>query len=183
MDGGFIMYKRNGYIMLYIPSHPRAGKDGMVYEHIIKAEEYLGRPLKKEEVVHHEDRCRSNNSKENLYVFKTQEDHSRYHKSNIKEVLLSGAYYSPKIEKECKNCNKVFNPNKNDVSYCSTACSYEASRVTIRPEKEELYKLLHNNSFSNLARQLGVSDNAIRKWCKAYNIPANAGYYKRNTAQ
>jgi hypothetical protein len=33
-----------------------------------------------------------------------------------------------------------------------------------------LTDLLRENSFSALGRKYGVSDNAIRKWCKYYGI-------------
>ena len=62
----------NNYIDLYIPSHHRARSSGNVHEHIVKAEEYMGRQLKSEEVVHHEDFNKTNNSKDNLFVFTSQ---------------------------------------------------------------------------------------------------------------
>lgn len=44
-------------------------------------------------------------------------------------------------------------------------------RRTERPGKEELSKLLQENSFNAIGRVYGVSDNAIRRWCKAYGLP------------
>ena len=43
-------------------------------------------------------------------------------------------------------------------------------RKVIRPSKEELEKLVWQKSTSQLARDFGVSDNAIGKWCKLYEI-------------
>lgn len=45
------------------------------------------------------------------------------------------------------------------------------ARKVIRPEKDELEELVKTNSFVGLGRKFGVSDNAIRKWCRAYGIP------------
>jgi len=34
-----------------------------------------------------------------------------------------------------------------------------------------LESLRRTKSFSGTAREFGVSDNAVRKWCKKYNLP------------
>ena len=41
-----------------------------------------------------------------------------------------------------------------------------------RPSKEELLKLIKATSFTEIGRMYGVTDNAIRKWCKKYEIPS-----------
>lgn len=40
-----------------------------------------------------------------------------------------------------------------------------------RPSKEELSELTKNKSFAAIAREYGVSDKAIVKWCKTYGLP------------
>jgi hypothetical protein len=49
------------------------------HEHRTVAENKLGRPLEKGEVVHHEDEDRQNNDPRNLIVFRTQAEHALYH--------------------------------------------------------------------------------------------------------
>ncbi len=51
------------------------------HTHRIVAEEKLGRPLRKGEVVHHEDEQKRNNKPENLKVFQSQAEHARHHKN------------------------------------------------------------------------------------------------------
>lgn len=58
------------------------------HTHRIVAEQMLGRPLKKGEVVHHIDGNKRNNDPSNLMVFKTQADHARWHATH-KEVMTS----------------------------------------------------------------------------------------------
>ena len=49
------------------------------HEHRAVAEEVLGRPLGKNEVVHHEDLDKRNNDPSNLFVFPTASWHTRHH--------------------------------------------------------------------------------------------------------
>ena len=44
-------------------------------------------------------------------------------------------------------------------------------RKVERPCREDLKGLIRNKSFSEIGRLYNVSDNAIRKWCKRYNLP------------
>jgi hypothetical protein len=71
----------NGYRGLYQPEHPRAHPNGYVYEHIVVAEEMLGRPLTRTEVVHHRDGVTTNNDPANLRVFKSQSEHLMHHRA------------------------------------------------------------------------------------------------------
>lgn len=72
--------ERDGYIWLYAPDHPRAKAQGNQYvqEHILVAEEKLGRPLRPEERVHHNNHDKTDNRPENLIV-KTRGRHVRDH--------------------------------------------------------------------------------------------------------
>lgn len=163
-------YYTNGYKKIYCPSNKKANKDGLVFEHIVVAEEILGRELKEKEVVHHKDTNRSNNSPDNLMVFKTSGDHSRFHKTGI-AIKEGDAYISPKNPKTCIDCGK-------EISYGATRCvdCYKEINKRKKPSKEELNKLIHEKSFVEIGRMYNVSDNAIRKWCKLYGLP----FKKRN---
>lgn len=46
-----------------------------------------------------------------------------------------------------------------------------AQRRVERPSKEVLSRLLQESNFTAIGRIYGVSDNAIRKWCKTYKLP------------
>ena len=50
------------------------------HKHRIVMEEILGRPLLSTEIVHHKDGNKQNNEPDNLYLFSSKAEHSRYHK-------------------------------------------------------------------------------------------------------
>lgn len=57
-------------------------------------------------------------------------------------------------------------------------CRHKARQIVERPSKEKLYEELCESNFSAVGRKYGVSDNAIRKWCKAYGMSTKASDYK-----
>lgn len=75
-----------GYMSIYAPEHPRANAN-YVLEHILVAEQKLGRPLRSGEVVHHLNGVRDDNRPENLEVL-TVGEHSRLHNLRYSEALL-----------------------------------------------------------------------------------------------
>lgn len=50
-------------------------------------------------------------------------------------------------------------------------CNKKLQRKVERPSKEELNQLLKKSNFVAIGRTYGVSDNAVRKWCKYYGLP------------
>lgn len=80
LPGKSHFYKRghtliNGYRMIWMPGHHLAGKLGYVPEHRLVMENHIGRPLKKEEIVHHCNRVRDDNRIENLRLFSDNGEH------------------------------------------------------------------------------------------------------------
>lgn len=76
----------------------------------------------------------------------------------------------------CQKCGVICNSSN---KFCSAVC-YQTdrkgkekpnTRKVLRPSKEILEQEILTHSFLALGRKYGVSDNAIRKWCKIYNIP------------
>ena len=185
----------NGYYDVYYPEHPRARKNGSVLMHIMVAEKILGRQLKKEEVVHHIDSNRLNNSISNLMVFATHSDHASYHKmlegkGDFVFYQLDNVYYccnvkvflNPNIitvdkakKKPCPKCGQL-------ISYTSelcTRCLGESRRKVERVSRDVLKNKIRKSTFVQISSELGVSDNAIRKWCKWYGLPYKSSDIKK----
>lgn len=72
--GGRIQEK-GGYILLHMPNNPMADSHGYVREHRFVISQLLGRPLKKEEVIHHKNKDVSDNRLENLLLFSSNGIH------------------------------------------------------------------------------------------------------------
>lgn len=73
-----------------------------------------------------------------------------------------------KIEpNRCIDCGKTIN---NRSQRCED-CEHKRQRKTEWPQRNELKKLIRTQPFSAIGKIYNVSDNAVRKWCKNYNLP------------
>ena len=63
----------NGYINIFKPEHKNSSSNGYIQEHRLIMSEYLDRPLKKGENVHHVNGVRDDNRIENLELWTTQQ--------------------------------------------------------------------------------------------------------------
>ena len=104
----------------------------------------------------------------------------------------------------CPNCNQQLdttgskNPNRKyhakkyycidcgkEVSKKSERCMECSAKARTIPKeqmlisREELKKLIRTTSFTQIGKQYGVSDNAIRKWCDKYNLPRKVSDIKK----
>lgn len=85
--------KRNdGYISIYFPDHPRCSNSGYIMEHVLVMECLIGRHLQENEVVHHINRIRDDNRKENLQLM-TFKEHARLHMIERYEKKKGGMTY------------------------------------------------------------------------------------------
>lgn len=66
----------------------------------------------------------------------------------------------------CK-CGK---PKTKQAEMCEE-CYRKSTRVAERPSRDELLEQVALNGFVAVGKKYGVSDNAIRKWCDAYDLP------------
>lgn len=76
-----------GYFELWLPDHPN-NVDGWVRMHRVVYENFLGRYLLPEEVIHHVNEVKTDNRIENLFLCSEQE-HTLFHRSGKKHKKSS----------------------------------------------------------------------------------------------
>ena len=93
-------------------------------------------------------------------------------KKNNKYISNKSIALNKVEQRICPICNKIFWVLKDkEQIYCSQECSHLNQRIVKRPSREELKQLIRTMPFTQIGIKYKVSDNAIRKWCKAYNLP------------
>ena len=93
---------------------------------------------------------RLNYSFDNLYLF---EKRKRETAQELNHCIDCGV----EISKTAIRCN---------------ACAYKKQQTVERPSREELKNMIRTIPFTAIGQQFGVSDNAIKKWCKVANLPS-----------
>lgn len=67
----------------------------------------------------------------------------------------------------CQYCGVEVSSGNN----CCPSCANLRKRKVERPDRNQLKYLIRNKSFVSIAKDYGVTDNAIRKWCIKENLP------------
>jgi hypothetical protein len=96
-NGGIKLHS-DGYMMTFLPKHPRAS-DGYVFNHILKAERILKKPLPKNAVIHH-------HTPEQLVICENNAYHRFLHR-RINSYIFSGNVHW----KKCVFCKEYDSPN------------------------------------------------------------------------
>ena len=76
----------------------------------------------------------------------------------------------------CQDCGQEIVSSK--ATRCVN-CSYKAQRIVDRPDRETLKKMIRIKPFLQIAKIYNVSDNTIRKWCKAEHLPYQTKVIKK----
>jgi len=160
------------YEAVKIEWHHLSDKNGYVYVHRLVAEEMLGRPLENKESVHHIDKDKKNNRKENLMIFKTHGDHAAFHRGGT--PVLSGDVWEcirkGRTVRKCVCCGK-------DISKRATYCRNCADMLIHKPhikskEDADVLQQYIDSGMSKeaIGRIYGVSGKAVAKWIAKWGI-------------
>lgn len=107
--------KKGDYLYAVVPDHPKATKHGYVLEHRVIMENFIGRLLYENEIVHHIDGNKKNNLIDNLEIM-TDQEHSRIHAKRGRTV----------VHLNCYHCGKLFTRELRHVKgkgFCSRYCN------------------------------------------------------------
>lgn len=134
-------------------------------------------------VLNHIDGNKLNNRYDNLMIFRSNADHTRFHHGA--EVYFDKeeiAYCKPVEVKYCSCCGKDL-CHDTEGSLCFD-CNNKKRREDMLSKygditKDKLFEMLKNESFLSVGKKLGVSDNMVRKICDIFGIPRHASYYRK----
>ena len=79
-----------------------------------------------------------------------------------------------KPKNTCVDCGKEIQRKSTRCPSCAAKQNKEFYKIKVenKPSKEELFELIKSQSFVSIGRSYGVSDTAVKKWCKNYGIPS-----------
>lgn len=93
----------------------------------------------------------------------------QYSEEIANEVRQEKIDNTSKTQYYCLECGKLITNNKTGLC---PECSHKQRRICDRPTRDEMKDLIRKYPFTTIAKNYGVSDNAIRKWCIGYNLPS-----------
>ena len=96
----------NGYVLVKEPESPMADARGYVYEHRLVMSRFLGRPLNKNEQVHHKNGNKLDNRLDNLEYMPSVVHHRAKHRNGRIDLRMPDEV-NPRVECSC-GCGATF---------------------------------------------------------------------------
>jgi len=92
--------------------------------------------------------------------------------TDMSKVKVDPAFRADSVQHKpkpkCKVCGESVKMYTRE--YCSRECYQLDHRKVERPSRQELADLIGKESWSALGRKYNVSDNAVRKWARSYEL-------------
>ena len=137
--------------------------------------EWLGRPIKLH--LHHIDGDHTNNELDNLQLLcpnchSFTDNYGVYNSSKYKEnIKIKYTKQSKEKQNQKRHVCPICGGHKDKRSSQCVSCSNLSRKSSPPVSKEELNELISCLPFTKIGEKFGVSDNAVRKWCKKYGLP------------
>lgn len=84
---------------------------------------------------------------------------------------LHQSIYTGTHKNYCIDCGKIISKNALRCNKCNSIFKIKENQIKLPVTREELKNLIRTTSFIQIGKLYNVTDNAIRKWCKNYNLP------------
>lgn len=166
-----------GYKVVYHPEHLSFSgfvkHPGYIYEHRYVMEKNLGRPLRKDEHIHHIDGNKSNNVIANLKLISPAE-HARHHNRKLAEN--QGHHHIE--ERICRRCGK---PTSRYGTLCGNCARQKSIKIKL-PPKTDFQRMIDTLPLEKVANIVGVSSNAVKKWIRKLGLHYVPFYKRRQEA-
>jgi hypothetical protein len=146
---------KGDYIYAVVKNHPKATKNGYVLLHRVVMENYLGRLLNENEVVHHKDENKKNNNIDNLELMDRVEHVSYHGKMQGKSMVLLKCPYCEK--KFTKQKRQTFLRKPSEFTCCGRKCMGKISKyIQLYGRTQEMEKAISEN----LLKEFNSLDNS-----------------------
>jgi hypothetical protein len=154
--GKVVNVNNKGYPRVYWPEHPVSNSGGQAMVHRIIAYEKYGSEIFSND-VHHVDGNKLNWKPENLELL-SHKDHANLHLHPNAATVI----------RQCEECKKELSLRSqkrynSEKVFCSIKCSSKHKEKINWPSNDELREKLAKSNYVQVGKELGVSDNAIRK--------------------
>lgn len=157
-----------GYVQVRLMKN---GNQKHMYVHRLVSKEFISNPMNYKE-VNHIDYNKENNCVENLEWCT-----HLYNMIDLRDKKYDGY----------KDSHNLFNINKcidcgKTITYGSNRCNSCAVKMRVKYKnkkpltKEEINRSLikTNGNFTKSAKEFNMTDNALRKWCRKYDLPTHS---------
>lgn len=146
---------KGDYLYALVPEHPKATKNGYVLMHRIIMENHLKRILNENEIVHHIDENKKNNSIENLQILSNKE-HGKHHSKSRSRIY---------VKLKCPWCQKEFEIPKNQ-SFLQKSSKYNCTCCS-KFCRGKLYKEIQSHGLTPKLEN-AISENLLAEYRKFY---------------
>ena len=82
-------------------------------------------------------------------------------------------------KKYCIDCGKLISAKSTRCINCDN--EFRKTKSTQKITREELKDLIRTTPFVEIGKMFSVSDNAVRKWCRKFNLPYKTSEIKNYT--
>lgn len=134
--------------------------------------------------LHHKDGNHFNNHLDNLQIL-CPNCHAIQNGNSGANI---GAYKNITVKKRaakyCVDCGKKITGKSTRCEECyhkNTKGVFKVPLEEMPVSREELKQLIRTTPFVKIGQQFNVTDNAIRKWCKKFNLPSRVSEIKQIT--